>query len=155
MNKMLTALKERENYTTTENGALTHKSTLNKVYDMFAFGGAMRNRTLEDCVLLFKEAYEENPSLAVKCLFYLRDVLKGQGERRFFRICINVYSQGFSKDMIQYDKEWKLIKEEENVEYYNLNDMYEAFFWDNNCTYYVLSNENIEFLDKIIDDMKK
>ena len=57
--------------------------------------------------------------------------------------------------MIQYDKEWKLIKEEENVEYYNLNDMYEAFFWDNNCTYYVLSNENIEFLDKIIDDMKK
>ena len=88
----------------------------------------------------------------------LRKVVSGRYEKKggyFFRICINVYSQGFSKDMIQYDKEWKLIKEEENVEYYNLNDMYEAFFWDNNCTYYILSNENIEFLDKIIDDMKK
>lgn len=99
MNKMLTALKERENYTITENGALTHKSTLNKVYDMFAFGGAMRNRTLEDCILLFKEAYEENPSLAVKCLFYLRDVLKGQGERRFFRICINWLAKAKSEHM--------------------------------------------------------
>ena len=30
------------------------------VYDMFTFGGAYRKRTDEDCILLFKNAYEEN-----------------------------------------------------------------------------------------------
>lgn len=64
-----------------------YKSTLNAVYDMFALGGAYRNRTDEDCILLFKNALEENEELALKCLFYLRDICCGQGERRFFRVC--------------------------------------------------------------------
>ena len=33
------------NFVETENGAIAHKTTLNKVYDMFALGGAYRNRT--------------------------------------------------------------------------------------------------------------
>ena len=40
----------------TENGAEAYASTLNKVYDMFAFAGAYRNRSDEDVVTLFKEA---------------------------------------------------------------------------------------------------
>ena len=55
---------------------------------MFAFGGAYRSRSTEDCILLFKNAFEENPEYAVKCLFYLRDIIEGQGQRRFFRICL-------------------------------------------------------------------
>ena len=81
-------LKNATNYTYTENGAVTHKTTHSDLFDMFAFGGAYRNRSDVDCVNLFKAAFEENPVYAIKCLFYLRDCRGGgQGERRFFRVC--------------------------------------------------------------------
>lgn len=83
----INSLKDIANYKYTENGAVALSSTKQKVYDLFAFGGAYRNRTDADCVLLFKEAFEEDYVLATRCLFYLRDILKGQGERRFFRVC--------------------------------------------------------------------
>lgn len=89
MNSFLYNLKKEDNYVTTENGAVAYKSTLNKVYDMFAFGGAYRNRSDENCIFLFKQAFDENSNLALKCLFYLRDIRGGQGERRFFRVCFN------------------------------------------------------------------
>ena len=82
-------LKDATNYTITENGALTHRSTHSDLLDMFAFGGAYRNRSDEDCLLLFKKAFAENHVNAIKCLFYLRDCRGGQGERRFFHICFH------------------------------------------------------------------
>ncbi len=86
-NTFMNGLQAATNFTHTDNGALAHKSTGSKVYDMFALGGAYRNRSDEDVILLFKNAYEEDPVLALKCLFYLRDCRGGQGERRFFRVC--------------------------------------------------------------------
>lgn len=87
MNTLLNNLTDVTNYATTENGALSHKTTKSAVYDMFATGAAYRGRSDEDCILLFKNALEEDESLALKCLFYIRDVRGGQGERRFFRVC--------------------------------------------------------------------
>ena len=95
-NTFLDSLKRETNYIKTENCGVAHKSTLNAVYDMFALGGAYRNRTDEDCILLFKNALEENKELALKCLFYLRDVRGGQGERRFFRVCFNWLAKEYS-----------------------------------------------------------
>ena len=78
MNELLEGLKNASNYTYTENGAITHKTTNSALLDMFAMGGAYRKRPEEDCLLLFKEAYTENPEYALKCLFYLRDI-RGNG----------------------------------------------------------------------------
>lgn len=88
MNTFMNSLQNSYNYKRTENGALAHRTTNSAVYDMFAFGAAYRSRSREDCALLFKKAYEENPELALKCLFYIRDCRGGQGERRFFRVCL-------------------------------------------------------------------
>lgn len=77
-NTFMNQLNNDFNYARTENGALTHHTTNSAVYDMFAFGGAYRNRSKEDCILLFKNAFEEDETLALKCLFYLRDCRGGK-----------------------------------------------------------------------------
>ena len=89
MNKFVAGLQNENNFGYTENGAVKRTSTDTKLLDMFALGGAYRSRSDEDVILLFKNAYEENPVYALKCLFYLRDVRGGQGERRFFRTCLH------------------------------------------------------------------
>lgn len=82
----LNNLKEATDYKLTENGAIAHSSTGSYLYDLFSLGGAYRSRSDEDCIVLFKNAFNEDSIYALKCLFYLRDILEGQGERRFFRV---------------------------------------------------------------------
>lgn len=109
MNSFISALEDRFNYKFTENMAVALKSTGSKVYDMFAFGAAYRNRSIEDCLLLFKQAYEEDPTLALKCLFYIRDCRGGQGERRFFRACFRWLAVTYptvAADLVQYLPEY-------------------------------------------------
>ena len=86
MNTFLNGMKSASNFTRTENGALTHKSTMDGLMDLFAMGAAYRSRTDEDVIMLFKDAFDADPVYALKCLFYIRDVRGGQGERRFFRV---------------------------------------------------------------------
>ena len=95
MNKFINGLTDASNYTFTENGAVTHKTTKSDLLDMFAMGAAYRTRSDEDVILLFRKAYAENPVYALKCLFYIRDIRGGQGERRFFRVVM--------RDLAKYD----------------------------------------------------
>lgn len=101
MNTLLNGLVKDANYTLTENNGIAYKSTLSAVYDMFAFGGAYRKRSDDDVILLFKNAFEENEELALKCLFYLRDVRGGQGERRFFRVCLRWLAREHSDALLR------------------------------------------------------
>lgn len=86
MNTLVKAMKNENNYKFTENGALSYRSTMSGLCDLFALGGAYRSRSDADCITLFKAAFKEDELLALKCLFYLRDCRGGQGERRFFRV---------------------------------------------------------------------
>ena len=95
MNTFMENLQNVNNYGLTENGAVKHLTTKSAVLDMFALCGAYRNRSVEDCILAFKNALEENEMLAVKCLFYLADCRGGQGERRFFRVCFNWLAKNY------------------------------------------------------------
>ena len=95
MNTFMNSLQNTYNYKRTENGALAHKSTRSAVYDMFALGAAYRSRSDADCILLFKNAFEEDETLALKCLFYIRDCRGGQGERRFFRVCMRWLAENY------------------------------------------------------------
>jgi hypothetical protein len=70
MSNFLNGMKSATNYTRTENGAITHKSTLDGLLDLFAMGGAYRTRSNEDCIVLFQKAFREDPVYALKCLFY-------------------------------------------------------------------------------------
>lgn len=97
MNTFMNGLKDTFNYTLTENGGVTHKTTKSDLLDMFAMGAAMRNRSDEDVILMFRKAFNENPTYALKCLFYIRDIRGGQGERRFFRVAM--------KDLAVYNTE--------------------------------------------------
>ena len=141
MNKLLNSMKNVSNYTRTENGALTHKSTKSDLLDMFAMGAAMRTRSDEDVILMFKKAFEENPTYALKCLFYIRDVRGGQGERRFFRVCMkwlaSTHTEAARRNL-RYIPEfgrWDdlYIFEGTKLHYDAFNLMKEQFMLDLNC----------------------
>lgn len=73
---------------TTENGAVTNATSLDPVLDFFSLAGAMRGRE-DEAYTLFKKAFSKDKTAAMRCLFYLRDIRGGQGERSVFRYIIN------------------------------------------------------------------
>ena len=85
---MLEHLKNEANRTYTENGAVTHTSTCSDCLDLFATIGAMRNRDEQEIQKRFIRAFTEDPDLAMKTLFFARDVRGGLGERKVFRVCL-------------------------------------------------------------------
>ena len=83
---MLQFLKNLTNQTRTENGAIALRSTGAECLDLFATIGALRSMSEQEIENRFLRAYAENPDLAMKILFYARDVRGGLGERRVFRV---------------------------------------------------------------------
>lgn len=82
---MLEVLKKTANKTYTENGAVAHRTSGKDCLDLFAVIGALRRADDQNICSRFLKAYAENPDLAMKILFYARDVRGGLGERRVFR----------------------------------------------------------------------
>lgn len=74
----------------TENGAVGYRTSGKYLLDLNFAAGSMRNWSEKKIMKYFMNAFYENRKLAVRWLFYLRDIRGyGMGERRTFRICMN------------------------------------------------------------------
>lgn len=72
----------------TENGALGFATTGQYLLDMFFATSSLRKASEKEIIDTWVKAYSDNPTLALKLLFYARDVRQGLGERRLFRVII-------------------------------------------------------------------
>lgn len=89
MNKFVDAVKIESVKKFTENGAFAYNSTGNSaLLDLFGVVGALRTRSEDEIETKFADAYNENWELAMRLLFYTRNVRGGLGERRTFRIML-------------------------------------------------------------------
>lgn len=90
---MLQYLKQESNKTYTENGAATLQSTLSDCLDLFATIGAIRRESDEEITSRFMRAFTEDKDIAMKLLFFARDVRGGLGERKVFRVILRWLAQ--------------------------------------------------------------
>ena len=81
------AMENEAHIAQTENGAISNPTTYDAVLDFFSKCGALRNQQ-EESLRYFEKAFSENETLAMRALFYMRDIRGGQGERENFKVII-------------------------------------------------------------------
>ncbi|MFW6281220.1 MAG: DUF2828 family protein [bacterium] len=97
--KLLKEMEKSTNKTArTENGALSYKNTLNSVLDFFSKSGALRGQE-EEVVRYFDNAISEDLVMAMRAMFYMRDIRGGQGERENFRKLLKFTAKNFPAEM--------------------------------------------------------
>jgi Domain of unknown function (DUF2828). len=97
---MLNYLKEETNLKNTENGGITHKSSMSSTLDYFAQCGALRLRREEDIINLFSKALGEDALISMKLLFYTRGIRScGLGERRTFQVLVKYLANNHTEIM--------------------------------------------------------
>ena len=84
MSKLVNAMSASasQNSARTENGALTNKSSLSPVVDLFFLAGASRGKDLS---AQFALSYKADQDLSIRLAQWLRDAREGAGEREQFR----------------------------------------------------------------------
>jgi len=98
---MLEFLKRELNRTRTENGAAAFVSTESFCLDLFATAGALRSASDEEIISRFIKAFAEDRDLAMKTLFFARDIRGGLGERRFFKVILEYLAVNESATVIK------------------------------------------------------
>ena len=83
----LQCIKNATNVAFTENGDKAYATTNSACLDLFSLCGGMRNN-IDNLRKLFVKAYGENAILAIKILFYMRNIRGGLGERNSFRVLL-------------------------------------------------------------------
>ena len=86
-------LRNYNNRSVTENGAVGYRTTQRPLLDLNFMVSSLRHRSEEEIVRNFLPAFYRNRKLAVKWLFFARDIQEGLGERRLFRACMKYLAE--------------------------------------------------------------
>lgn len=79
------AMNEELTHVYTENGAKAKNTSGDACLDFFGTVGALRSADKHRIIKLFDAAWNENPLVTLRILFYARDIRGGLGERDTFR----------------------------------------------------------------------
>lgn len=93
----------------TENGALGFKSTDSALLNLNFKVTSLRGATASSIWDLFNAAFQENSTLAMRWLFFARDIRGGLGERSLFRVILSSMATHGDVEMVQ--KVLKLVPE--------------------------------------------
>ena len=119
MNAMQNEMLENFNHSVTENGAVGYRTTGKNLLDINFAVASLRSASEDEIVASFKSAFFEDKILAMKWLFFARDVRDGLGERRLFRTAMGFvadYEPAMVKKVIplipeygRFDDIWSLL----------------------------------------------
>lgn len=111
---------------TTENGAIGYHTTGKELLDLNFAVASLRSMSDEEVANRFKKAFCEDKILAMKWLFFARDVREGLGERRLFRVVLADLVKSNPEMVIpvidlipeygRYDDLWCLLDDEKSAE---------------------------------------
>lgn len=99
-NKFVEAIEKEVAWKVTENGQTALNTTFDACLDLFSTIGALRLRTVSDIERKIAKAYAENKLVAMKTIFYARDIEEGLGERRVFRIALKYLASRYPEDIL-------------------------------------------------------
>lgn len=88
MNAVKQTLNNEYNVSVTENGAIGYRTTGKELLDLNFAVASLRKMSGVEVAKRFQKAFVEDKLLAMKWLFYARDIRGGVGERRLFRVVL-------------------------------------------------------------------
>lgn len=89
----------RQNDVMTENGMTTNSTSLDATVDLFYNIGAMRGQDKDRLISTFSKAFYQDPTRAMKILFWARDIRGGAGERQIFRDIMQYLAQNHEESL--------------------------------------------------------
>lgn len=123
MNAVKNTLNNEYNVSVTENGAVGYRTTGKELLDLNFAVSSLRKMSDQEVANRFMRAFCEDHILAMKWLFYARDIRGGLGERRLFRVVLESLVQSNPEMIIpvinlipeygRYDDLWCLLSNKE------------------------------------------
>lgn len=126
-------LNDKYNISISENGAIGYRTSGKELLDLNFAVASLRGASEQEIIDKFTKAFFEDKILAMKWLFFARDVRGGLGERRLFRVILKNLVENNPEMVIpvinlipeygRYDDLWCLLDSQESAKVvYNIVD---------------------------------